>query len=79
MQDRDIYNLESHYHDFYRVSDKNGMRGTAFVFDKLTQNDIDTINSFKNTIISTGAYKWAQEIKNARVILLDKCIKKAEV
>ena len=72
MYDCDIYKLESFYHDFYRVSDKNGIRGTAFVFDKLTKNDIDIINSFKNTIISTGTYKYAQEIKNVRVILLDK-------
>ena len=72
MYDRDIFNLESHYHDFYRVSDKTGNRGTAFVFVKLTQNDIDIINSFKNTIISTGTYTYAQEIKNVRVILLDK-------
>jgi hypothetical protein len=36
MYDRDIYNLESHYHDFYRVKDSKGNRGTAFVFDKLT-------------------------------------------
>ena len=79
MQDRDIYNLNSHYHNFYRVSDKTtGTRGTAFVFDKLTQNDISIINSFKNTIISTGTYKYAQEIKNVRVIVLDKCIKKSE-
>ena len=78
MYDCDIYKLESNYHDFYMVSDKNGTRGTAFVFDKLTQNDVNTINSFKNTIISTGNYKWAQEIKNVRIILLDKCIKKAE-
>ena len=76
MQDRDIYNLESNYHDFYRVKNNEGIRGTAFVFDKLTQNDIDIINSFKNTIVSTGTYKYAQEIKNVRVIVLDKCITK---
>ena len=79
MYDCDVYKLESHYYDFYRVSDKNGMRGTAFVFYKLTQNDIETINSFENTIIRTGTYKYAPEIKNVRIILLDKCIKKAEV
>ena len=72
MYDCDIYKLESHYHDFYRVSDKNDIRGTAFVFDKLTQTDIDVINSFKNTVISTGTYKHAKELKNVRVILLDK-------
>ena len=72
MYDCDIYKLESYYHDFYRVIDKSGTRGTAFVFDKLTQNDIDIINSFKNTIISTGTYKYAKEITNVRVILLDK-------
>ena len=76
MYDCDIYKLESHYHNFYRVSDKTtGKRGTAFVFDKLTQNDIDKINSFKNTVISCGSYKFAQEIKNVRVVLLDTCNK----
>ena len=75
MQDNDIYKLESYYYDFYRVKDKQGNRGTAFVFDKLTQNDIEKINSFKNTIISCGQYKYAPEIKNVRVIVLDKCIK----
>ena len=80
MQDRDIYNLNSHYYNFYRVSDKTtGARGMAFVFDKLTQSDIDTVNGFQNTIISGGTYKYAQEIKNVRVIVLDKCIKKSEV
>lgn len=79
MYDCDIYKLESNYHDFYRVCDKNGLRGTAFVFDKLIQKDIDTINSFKNTIISIGTYKFAQEIKNVRVIVLDKCIKKVDI
>ena len=78
MCDCDIYKLENHYYDFYRVSDKAGKRGTAFVFDKLTQNDVNTINSFKNTIISGGTYKYAPELKNVRIILLDKCIKKAE-
>ena len=75
MQDNDIYKLESYYYDFYRVKDKQGNRGTAFVFDKLTQNDIEKINGFKNTIIGCGQYKYAPEIKNVRVIVLDKCIK----
>ena len=75
MNDNNIYNLESHYYDFYRVKDKSGNMGTAFVFDKLTQNDIDTINKFRNTVISEGQYKYASEIKNVRVIVLDKCKK----
>ena len=75
MQDNDIYKLESYYYDFYRVKDKQGNRGTAFVFDKLTQNDIEKIKGFKNTIIGCGQYKYAPEIKNVRVIVLDKCIK----
>ena len=75
MYDNDIYKLESHYHDFYRVKNNKGIRGTAFVFDKLTDNDIQVVNSFKNTIVSTGVYKYATEIHNVRVILLDKCRK----
>ena len=72
MNYNDIYDLESHYYDFYRVKDKSGNRGTAFVFDKLTQNDVDAINKFKNTVISEGRYKYAPEIKNVRVLVLDK-------
>ena len=75
MNDNDIYNLESQYYDFYRVKNKSGNMGTAFVFDKLTQNDIEKINGFKNTIISCGQCKYAPEIKNVRVIVLDKCKK----
>ena len=79
MYDNDIYKLESHYHDFYRVKNNEGIRGTAFVFDKLTSNDIQIINSFKNTIVSTGVYKYAPELHNVRIILLDRCIKEEEV
>ena len=75
MNDNDIYNLESHYYDFYRVKDESGNKGTAFVFDKLTQNDVNAINKFKNTVISEGQCKYAPEIKNVRVIVLDKCKK----
>ena len=49
--------------------------GTAFVFDKLTQNDVNAINKFKNTVISEGRYKYASEIRNVHVIVLDKCKK----
>ena len=75
MKDNDIFNLESHYYDFYRVKDRSGNKGTAFIFDKLTQNDVDVINKFKNTVISCGQYKYAPEIRNVRVIVLDKCKK----
>ena len=34
MKDNDIYSLESKYYDFYRVKDRSGNKGTAFVFDK---------------------------------------------
>ena len=75
MNDNDIFNLESHCYDFYRVKDRSRNKGTAFMFDKLTQNDIDVINKFKNTVISEGRYKYAPEIRNVRVIVLDKCKK----
>ena len=73
MVDSDIWYLESHYHDFYRITRKDGVRGTAFIFDKLTDKDIETIKSFKNTVIQEGKYKYAPEITNYRVILMDTC------
>ena len=42
-------------------------------------NDIQVINSFKNTIVSAGTYKYAPELHNVRVILLDKCVRGEEV
>ena len=78
MYDNDIYKLESHYCDFYRVKNNRGIRGTAFIFDKLTDNDMQVVNSFKNTIVSAGTYKYAPEIHNVRLILLDKCVKEEE-
>ena len=73
MYDNDIYKLESHYHDYCRVNNNKGIRGTAFIFDKLSSNDIQVINSFKNTIVSNEVCKYAPEIHNVRVVLLDKC------
>lgn len=73
MVSGDLFHLESHYHDFYRITRKDGVRGTAFIFSSLTDKDIETIKGFKNTVIQEGKHKYAPEIKNYRVILMDTC------
>lgn len=64
------------YHDFQRVSDNKGNEGYRYTLGKkLTQEQIDIIKSYKNTIISSCQHKYAPEIKYDTVIILDKCIK----
>lgn len=71
MIDSDIYKLDSGYHDFYRMKFTCGY-ATAFVFDKLTQKDIVSIQKWKNTKIQKLGSTYAPEIIRARVVLFDK-------
>lgn len=75
----DIFNLESDYHNFYDVKDKQGNKGTAFIFDKLTNNDIKNLHQWKNIIIQKVHKEYAPEIISTRVIVLEKCIKEKAV
>ena len=69
MKITDVYNLDSHYYDTYDVSDKNGTKGIAFVFNSISDNDQKELEQYNNIIISEGTHKHAPEIKNYRLII----------
>lgn len=73
---QDIINLDSQYHDFYKVNHKTdkATKGCAYIFDNLTKNDREKLQQFKNVVISCGHCKYAPEIAQVRVILLNKCV-----
>ena len=74
----DLYDMGIAWSESHRVHDKDNNYGTRFVLDKqLTSNQLDTINNYKNVIVSECYYRYASEIKHTTIILMDKCIKKS--
>lgn len=74
----DLYDMGIDWFESHRVHDKDNNYGTRFVLDKqLSSNQLDTINNYKNVIISECYYRYAPEIKHTTIILMDKCIKKS--
>lgn len=72
----DMNNLNIHYHDFQRVKNADGLKGYRYTLDKpLTAEQLQAVNSYKNTIVSSCYYKYAPEIQYTTLILTDKCIK----
>lgn len=61
------------YFHFERVS-YNGIPGYLYVLcNKLTEEQKQTINSYKNTKISSCCYKYAKEIQHDVVFVGNKC------
>lgn len=72
----DMDDLNIHYHDFQRVTNAEGLKGYRYTLDKpLTAEQLQAVNSYKNTIVSSCYYKYAPEIQYTTLILTDKCIK----
>ena len=59
MYETDIYKLKAHYHDFYRVKHDVYGYGTAFIFDNMSNIEMQAVKSYRNTKISIGQYKYA--------------------
>lgn len=76
MNFSDLINMNVNFHDFHRVHDSIGNKGTRYILSNpLTDEQIKVINNFKNTIISSCQYRYAPEIKYTTLIILDKCKK----
>ena len=76
MNFSDLVNMNIEYHAFQRVHDTMGNRGTRYVLSKpLTAEQIEIINNFKNTVVSSCKYRYAPEIQYSTLIILDKCKK----
>ena len=67
------YIAELGYFNFEKVS-YNGISGYLYILcNKLTEGQKQTINSYKNTKISSCCYKYAKEIKHDAVFVGNKC------
>ncbi len=75
----DFYDLVDNgimYHNFYKVKNKEGLTGVRYeLSNPLTQRQRERLGRFKNIIISQGIHRYAPEIKQTSIIILDRCIK----
>ena len=69
----DIIKLDSAYYKVDRFPEVDGVKGHLYYFDKMTQSDVEKIESFNNTRIMNGKREYAPEQKFKVLFVGQKC------